>query len=81
MQNQHKEYSVTVSSERNFANSLCNSIHTYWRERGYNIKVWIGSTEYREKSEQEYIRKNIHCFPIFPIRSNIGPGGCPPEWS
>ena len=75
MRDRHKE---TISFERDFANSLCNSIHYYWRDRGYNITVSVDILEHYQMKKRN---KRNNRIPIFPIRSNIGLKGYPPGWS
>jgi len=77
MTNRHQE---TISFERNFADSLCNSIHYYWRNRGYNITVSVDSLEHHQHSKPKNAKKRSHSIPVFPIRSNVGLKGYPPKW-
>ena len=71
----------TISSQREFANNLCNNIQSYWRIRGYNITVGIDLLAHHQKVNrdiQEIRSNNQHRVPIFPIHSNIGFYGFPP---
>jgi hypothetical protein len=75
MQGQHKGFSVTTLSEKSLAYDICRSIDSYWHERGYDIRVWVGQPK---KNTEKNIKENKHRIPIFPIRSNVGLKGYPP---
>jgi len=53
--------------------ALAADIQTYWRRRGYEVKVWIEPVElprYRYQNREGWA-----------VRTNLGPGGLPHESS
>ena len=66
----HRE---TVANEHAFAFELRDGIEKFWKQRGFDIVVWVDLPQWANDGGKK------HRAPFFPIRSNIGPYGYPPK--